>query len=347
MNKRALLAGAIAAVVSTTVSAQVYDSDDAGADEPGHEPGEYLQSNIWDKPGFYATGHEAITGSYFAMSLDRLQAASLINVTTPKRGQPGFEESKEFLNSLIAGKSLRIVVPVGTPRTESGSVLVHAWRIESDGSRTNLNKLVREHTRSQPTLTAEPGDITHRYQHLVERVCKSLGLEAPDVTILDYWNSLDAQEMRHPGDIPENAHGVFTFGEARSSSSEHNPRKYILLFSDIAKNPQTVVLWHELAHAMLSPKVKCLRRLEETSDLGGYNTCVHDPEFWHLEKKLWEAAKVLQGLPKDKWVSKSCEDAERVRVPRYVGTKGGGAGFPISLVSGPRDGDGDGVVCEE
>ena len=307
MNKRALLAGAIAAVVSTTVSAQVYDSDDAGADEPGHEPGEWPQPSIWDKPGFVTTGYKAASGEHFYTNLDRVGSVSLINVTTPKQGQPGFEESKEFLNSLIAGKSVRIVVPVGTPRTEFGTVLVHAWRIEPDGSRTYLNRPVREHIRSQPTpaptpaltLTPAPesGDITHHYWHLIEQVCKSLGLEVPDVTILDYWNSLDAQAILHPNSIfAVTKDSAFIFSEARVSWSEslkHSPKKYIFLVTDRAKNPKHIFLWHELAHAMLYPVVECVSRLQETSDRAAYNACVHNSEFWQLEKKLYDVARML------------------------------------------------------
>ena len=42
----------------------------------------------------------------------------------------------------------------------------------------------------------------------------------------------------------------------------------------------------------------------------------------------------------------SCEDAEGVGLPRFPGQKGPGWGFPKALVTGERDGDDDGYVCE-
>ena len=43
----------------------------------------------------------------------------------------------------------------------------------------------------------------------------------------------------------------------------------------------------------------------------------------------------------------SCDDAEAAGEVRVQGSKGPGRGFPAALVPSARDGDGDGVVCEE
>lgn len=43
----------------------------------------------------------------------------------------------------------------------------------------------------------------------------------------------------------------------------------------------------------------------------------------------------------------SCDEAEEAGEPRVQGSSGPGRGFPAELVPGARDGDGDGVVCEE
>ena len=43
----------------------------------------------------------------------------------------------------------------------------------------------------------------------------------------------------------------------------------------------------------------------------------------------------------------SCEEAEEAAEPRIQGSKGPGIGFPQALVPGARDGDDDGVVCEQ
>ena len=42
----------------------------------------------------------------------------------------------------------------------------------------------------------------------------------------------------------------------------------------------------------------------------------------------------------------SCEEAEEAGLERIRGSNGDGRGFPKDQVIGPRDGDGDGVVCE-
>ncbi len=43
----------------------------------------------------------------------------------------------------------------------------------------------------------------------------------------------------------------------------------------------------------------------------------------------------------------SCEEADAAGLERVLGASGSGRGFPIEFVKGPRDGDGDGVVCEK
>ncbi len=46
-------------------------------------------------------------------------------------------------------------------------------------------------------------------------------------------------------------------------------------------------------------------------------------------------------------IYETCEEAEEAGLERVKGLKGDGKGFPRELVVGPRDGDGDGVVCEK
>ena len=46
-------------------------------------------------------------------------------------------------------------------------------------------------------------------------------------------------------------------------------------------------------------------------------------------------------------VYESCDDAEAAGEERVQGSSGSGRGFPQSMVPSARDGDGDGVVCEE
>ncbi len=51
--------------------------------------------------------------------------------------------------------------------------------------------------------------------------------------------------------------------------------------------------------------------------------------------------------PPDEPPYASCNEAEASGEPRVQGTNGPGLGFPRALVPSVRDGDGDGVVCEE
>ena len=43
----------------------------------------------------------------------------------------------------------------------------------------------------------------------------------------------------------------------------------------------------------------------------------------------------------------SCEEAAAAGEQRVQGSQGGGEGFPKAMVPSARDGDGDGVVCEQ
>ena len=42
----------------------------------------------------------------------------------------------------------------------------------------------------------------------------------------------------------------------------------------------------------------------------------------------------------------SCEEAAATEEQRVQASRGGGRGFPATMVPPARDGDGDGVVCE-
>ena len=46
-------------------------------------------------------------------------------------------------------------------------------------------------------------------------------------------------------------------------------------------------------------------------------------------------------------VYRSCEEAAAAGEQRVQGNRGGGQGFPKTMVPSARDGDGDGVVCEQ
>ena len=49
----------------------------------------------------------------------------------------------------------------------------------------------------------------------------------------------------------------------------------------------------------------------------------------------------------ERTVYRSCEEAIAAGEERVRGSRGGGRGFPEAMVPSARDGDGDGVVCEQ
>lgn len=75
-------------------------------------------------------------------------------------------------------------------------------------------------------------------------------------------------------------------------------------------------------------------------------TCANPPELTALEDDPSAApAAPTLGLPKvDTYAS--CEEAEMAGEEPAQGAKGSGRGFPEAMVPSARDGDGDGIVCE-
>ncbi len=170
-----------------------------------------------------------------------------------------------------------------------------------------------------PPAPREPGDITAHYHDLMVQVCDRLGYDLPDVIVLDYRFSPRLQAEFTRDDIWQHRlHGGYKVDPDTGQA-------YIALFTEIARDARTIVLWHELAHAIASEH--------------------HSAEFRRLERDLWEAAKEAQGLPKGWRTFDTCAAAEGV-VPRYKGEFGDGMGFPIAAVYGQTDHDQDGIVCE-
>ena len=83
------------------------------------------------------------------------------------------------------------------------------------------------------------------------------------------------------------------------------------------------------------------------------NTCANHPqlEVYHCSQACPDLA-TNNGptghmpTPRARTYS-SCDAAQAAGEPRVQGSKGGGRGFPKSMVPSARDGDGDGVVCEK
>ena len=61
----------------------------------------------------------------------------------------------------------------------------------------------------------------------------------------------------------------------------------------------------------------------------------------------WYRFRPNAGSAQDAAVYRSCDEAAVAGEQRGQGNKGDGKGFPQTMVPSARDGDGDGVVCEQ
>ena len=187
-----------------------------------------------------------------------------------------------------------------------------------------------------PAATSTPppqGDITDFYSDIIRRVVVKLGYENPNVRVLDYDTSPEAQ-------------AIFTIDELQGVDGFYGRRgNFIALVTEQAADTTSPVLWHELAHALLPRPVRCWKLDYRSSE---FDLCVHDGNLRYLAKELWETAKIVQGYDKDWWTFDGCSDAELKLYDdwRKQGVNGSGKGFPIAWVSNAVDVDGDGVVCE-
>ena len=75
-------------------------------------------------------------------------------------------------------------------------------------------------------------------------------------------------------------------------------------------------------------------------------TCEDPPDF---EVETRDGMEVGEDKPRAKpleGVYESCEEAAAAGEERTQGNRGGGRGYPETMVPSARDGDGDGIVCE-
>ena len=78
-------------------------------------------------------------------------------------------------------------------------------------------------------------------------------------------------------------------------------------------------------------------------------TCENPPEY---EVEIREAMEVRVGVHKptaepEGALYESCEEAAEAEEERVQGSQGSGRGFPKAMVPSARDGDGDGIICEQ
>ena len=118
--------------------------------------------------------------------------------------------------------------------------------------------------------------------------------------------------------------------------------------------------WCQYAHDWIAVKVKW----SLTADMDEVNalrtmlgTCPDDyerptehpdrqPTVVFIEEQGQEESSAEERETRE-GVYSSCDEAEAASIERQVGSNGDGRGFPKEVVPSARDGDGDGVVCEE
>lgn len=77
-------------------------------------------------------------------------------------------------------------------------------------------------------------------------------------------------------------------------------------------------------------------------------TCASPPDLTIVQTGAPGGSATATPTPQaSRVVYASCDDAERAGERRIQGSRGPGRGYPQMMVPGARDGDGDGVVCEE
>ena len=79
------------------------------------------------------------------------------------------------------------------------------------------------------------------------------------------------------------------------------------------------------------------------------HTCEAPPQ---VEVETLDYLGTVTGVDKpttepEETVYESCDEATAAGEPRVLGSRGGGQGFPKAMVPSARDGDGDGIVCEQ
>ena len=152
----------------------------------------------------------------------------------------------------------------------------------------------------------------------------------------------DADRKReYANDLTDPAHLV-------AISARHNRSKGARGPEDWA--PPDNVLWCDYATDWADIKEQwdltmTQRESEIVMDMIG--TCENPPR---VEVETLEAMTVT-GVDKptaepEGTVYASCDEAAAAGEPRMQGSRGGGRGFPAEMVPSARDGDGDGVVCE-
>ena len=76
-------------------------------------------------------------------------------------------------------------------------------------------------------------------------------------------------------------------------------------------------------------------------------TCDAPVRFEVEKREAMEAGEHRPTAEPEGTVYESCEEAAAAGEERVQGSRGGGRGFPAEMVPSARDGDGDGVVCEQ
>ena len=116
--------------------------------------------------------------------------------------------------------------------------------------------------------------------------------------------------------------------------------------------PPDNMLWCEYATDWAEIKARwdlSMTPVESGIVMDMLGTCENPPEF---EVEIRQAMEARVGVldptaEPEGAVYGSCEEAAAAGEQRVQGSRGGGEGFPTAMVPSARDGDGDGIVCEQ
>ena len=157
------------------------------------------------------------------------------------------------------------------------------------------------------------------------------------------WAWSPAEKERYANYLGEENHLIALSSRHNRSKGARGPEEWA---------PPDNALWCDYASDWAEIKERwnlTMTKVESEIVMDMLGTCENPPEY---EVEMREAMEVKVGVHKptaepEGAVYESCDEAEAAGEQRVQGSQGGGEGFPKAMVPSARDGDGDGVVCEQ
>ena len=158
------------------------------------------------------------------------------------------------------------------------------------------------------------------------------------------WAWSPEKKEQYANHLGDDDHLIAVASRANRSKGARGPDEW---------NPRDESYWCQYATDWTEIKAKwdlAMTEAEAEAVMEMLDTCENPP----VVMEVWEAMEATTGVHRpetleeqDGSVYGSCEKAESAGQKRVPGNQGGGKGFPKALVPSARDGDGDGVVCEQ